>query len=159
VYSTRTSRDGGAAWLDGYVPKPSIRLRLFCFPYAGGNASSFRKWGSGLPGFVELCPVQLPGRGRRLHETLFRDVIECVKAAARGLLPYLYDPFALFGHSMGAIMAFEFANHVAREYGLMPRELVVSGRESPETACRDVVSYNAPDSELLTTLRQLNGMP
>src|SRR5947207_9818798 len=94
-------------WLSFPRPNPSARLRLFCFPYAGGGALNFRAWPTSLPSFVEVCPVQLPGRGNRLREPPLTDSQHIVKAMAESLLPYLDKPFALFGHGMGAIIAFE----------------------------------------------------
>jgi surfactin synthase thioesterase subunit len=96
-------------WIEYYKPNPQARLRLFCFPYAGGGAAVFRGWVDRMPGIVEVCPVQLPGRETRMKEAPFNRLSTLVPAAAQALLPYLDKPFAFFGHSMGALVSFEIA--------------------------------------------------
>src|SRR5258706_15017089 len=81
-------------------------LRLFFFPYAGGAASAYRLWSGAFSPEVEICPVQLPGRGGRFRETPFRRAPELVSAAADGLRPLMDRPFALCGHSMGEVDTF-----------------------------------------------------
>src|SRR2546423_1180212 len=93
-----------ASWLAYHTPNSSARLRLFCFPYAGGNAIVFRNWQQSLPSVVEVCPVQLPGRGGRTMEPPYTSLNEMVRAVANGLLPFLDKPFTFFGHSMGSIL-------------------------------------------------------
>src|SRR5262245_59846619 len=83
---------------------PHARLRLFCFPNAGGGASVFRGWQEALP-FAQVCPVQLPGRETRLGEAPFTRPEPLVQALAEGLRPALAGPFAFLGHSMGAMLA------------------------------------------------------
>ena len=92
-------------WLSCYKPNPAAKLRLFCFPYAGSGALIYRNWSKSLPAHVEVCPVQLPGRGSRQHETPFIRMDHPVKATLREMRPYFHKPFAFFGHSMGAIIA------------------------------------------------------
>jgi surfactin synthase thioesterase subunit len=85
------------------------RLRLFCFPYAGGGASIYRTWPDDLPRDVEVCAIQLPGRERRLSEPPLRSLQKAVEILVGVMRPYLDLPFALFGHSMGALLAYEVA--------------------------------------------------
>src|SRR5687767_7376567 len=96
------------------IPKPNSRakLRLFCFPYAGGAAYIYRSWGDTLPSLVEVCAVQLPGRGTRMSEKPLSDLSQVVAEAARGLQNYFDRPFAFFGHSMGALISFELARQL-----------------------------------------------
>lgn len=118
-------------WFRITDPRPSARIRLFCFPYAGGAASIFRDWQKHLPPDVELCPVQLPGRENRIRERPFSNARDLARELIPAMLPYLDRPFAFFGHSMGALIAYEAAcqlHHVHR-YG--PTCLMVSGRRSP----------------------------
>ncbi|HEX6046474.1 MAG TPA: thioesterase II family protein [Pyrinomonadaceae bacterium] len=146
-------------WLAYYEPNPRAKLRLFCFPYAGGSALVFHKWRDTLPPFVEVCPVQLPGRGNRLQAAPFTDMDPMVEAAGAALLPYFNMPFAFFGHSMGASISFELARLLRREGRRMPLHLYISGRRAPHIIDRDPPLYNLPDAELLTELRHLNGTP
>src|SRR5262245_156411 len=88
------------------------RLRLLCLPYAGGTASLYRQWPDGLPSAIEVCPVELPGRGVRLGEPPSSDLSRLCDdvIAAIDELPGL--PMAVFGHSMGAKLAFELARRL-----------------------------------------------
>src|SRR5262249_8945598 len=85
------------SWLAYHKPNNSAYLRLFCFPYGGGNAIAFRNWQQSLPSAIEVCPVQLPGRGGRTTESSYTSLNEMVRGVANGLLPYLDKPFAFFG--------------------------------------------------------------
>jgi glycosyltransferase involved in cell wall biosynthesis len=83
--------------------------RLFCFPHAGGGASAFARWERMLPAGVAVCPAQLPGRESRVSEPPLADMGALVQALAEAIQPHLGRPFAFFGHSMGAVVAFELA--------------------------------------------------
>jgi len=91
------------------------RLRLVCIPYAGGAAALYRSWAKDLPSTIDVCPVELPGRGLRLGEPLITDMTAMAEhiAAAIAELPGNL-PLALFGHSMGARIAFEMARRLDR---------------------------------------------
>jgi medium-chain acyl-[acyl-carrier-protein] hydrolase len=138
---------------------PQARLRLFCFHYAGGGPLIFRKWPDMLPSFVEVCPVQLPGRGSRLREPHFRQLMPLVEAVAENLQPYFDKPFAFFGHSMGAMISFELTRHLRREQGASPLQLFVSGRRAPQLPDTDPPTYDLPEKEFVEELRRLNGTP
>ena len=140
-------------WLSNWKPNHRARVRLFCFPYAGGGNSIFRSWQQNLSDTIEVCSVQLPGRDSRISEPPCTAVDQLVSAASEGLAPYLDKPFALFGHSMGAVIAFEFARHLRKEYGAQPVHLFVSGRPSPQTISKpldvDHVEEWLEDPELM----------
>src|SRR5215471_13862314 len=87
-------------WLANVQGRKAPLLRLFCLPYAGGSAVVFHNWQKYLPLDVEIYPVQLPGRGMRLHEVPFTSMDALVEAMLDALLPFLDCPFALLGHSM-----------------------------------------------------------
>jgi len=146
-------------WIAHARPSPAARLRLFCFPYAGGNAGTYRSWGERLPAGVEVLPVELPGRASRFREPLCRGAAEVVAQAAGALAPYLDRPYAFFGHSMGSLIAFEFARQL-RDRGLgEPLYLFASARRAPQQPSREEPVYNLPDPQLLDKLRDLNGTP
>src|SRR5262245_19608067 len=94
-------------WLTVFRPDPSAKLRLFCLPHAGGAASLYRRWADALPPDIELNAVQLPGRENRFSEPPFVRWRPLVEALADGLASKLDKPFALFGHSMGAMLGYE----------------------------------------------------
>jgi medium-chain acyl-[acyl-carrier-protein] hydrolase len=152
---------GGAdlRWLAYREVNPRARLRLFCLPYAGGGASVFRGWAAALPADVEVCPVQLPGRESRLREPPFERARPLVEALAGALEPHLGMPFALFGHSMGAMLCFELARELRRRQWPPPLHLFVSGRRAPQLPAREAPIHDLPEPEFLARLRELNGTP
>src|SRR5919197_5894001 len=121
------TKGSATPWLISYRLSPRARARLFCFPYAGGAAHIFRQWPQRLPEGVEVCAVQPPGRGGRLRERPFTSLGELVAAAAPALRPFMELPFAFYGHSMGATVAYELARRLEEEGRAGPLHLFVSG--------------------------------
>ena len=146
-------------WLIRPEVKPAARLRLFCFTYAGGGASIYRPWTRELPPELELCAVQLPGRENRLLEPAYTEMPALVEQLGTVLAPYLDRPFAFFGHSMGALVAFEMARTVRRRYGRSALHLFVSGHAAPRIARRRPPVYQLPDAAFVDAIRELNGTP
>ena len=150
----------GNLWLGYWRRKPQARIRLFCFPYAGGGASLFHTWSELLPREIEVCPVQLPGREERLAEKPFSTMPELLDALVPALLPYLDMPYAFFGHSMGTLISFEFARHLYRiGHSLKPVHLLVSGHTAPQLPDPDPPTYHLPEQEFIEELRRLKGTP
>ena len=148
------------AWILGARPQQLARRRLFCVPYAGGAASAYRGWSEMLPADVEVCPVQLPGRGSRFREAPFRKVSDLVPALAEGLLPLLDVPFALFGHSMGALVAFELARELRRRGAAAPVLLALSGHQAPTRPESEPPFSHLPDAQFLEEVRRrYDGIP
>ncbi|HVG20214.1 MAG TPA: alpha/beta fold hydrolase [Blastocatellia bacterium] len=146
-------------WVSFPKPRPGAGLRLFCFPYAGGNTLIFRSWVNALPEGVEACPVQLPGRGPRLAEKRFTRLLPLAHAIAEGILPYCNKPFAMFGHSMGAMLSFEVARYLRAHSGIEPVQLFVSGRRAPQIPDTDAPTYNLPEPEFIQELKRIQGTP
>lgn len=130
------------------------RIRLFCLPYAGVGASVFHPWAQGLPPDIDLCAVQLPGRENRLRERPFTRLLEAVEALAVVLRPSLDVPFALFGHSMGALIAFELARQLQKRYGQSPAILFVSGRQAPQVQETTPPFFDWPEAEFVAEVRR-----
>ncbi len=135
----------------------SVRLRLFCLPHAGGNALLYRPWRRLFPAGIDLCPIELPGRGARLREPPFTRMDALTDALAEALEPLLSVPFAFFGHSMGAAIAYEAARRLRRPAG--PVHLFISGRAAPDPAFEPRALHRLPDAELLAALARLGGTP
>lgn len=146
-------------WIIRTRPNPQARLRLFCFPYAGGSAATYRRWPDIFPQSIEVCAVQLPGRGSRLHEPAFASAEALVPVLADALAPHLNGPVAFFGHSMGAIIAFELARYLRAERKRDLTHLFVSGRRAPQIKLDEAVTYDLPEPEFIEAIRDLNGTP
>ena len=138
-----------AAWFPGIenVEGP----RLFCFPHAGGGTSLLN--GAGI------VPVRLPGRESRVAEAPFERMEALVSALAAAIAGLLDRPFAFFGHSMGAIVAFELARELHRRGLVPPRMLIASGARAPRYRLGHVPPPEPADDELLAELLRLSGMP
>jgi medium-chain acyl-[acyl-carrier-protein] hydrolase len=145
----------------GIVRRPVAepRLRIFCFPHAGGGASAYGAWPAEMPPDVELVAVQPPGRERRIAEPPFDRMEPLVDAAYAALSPLWNRPFAFFGHSTGALVAFELARRLRREGAPGPLHLVASGRWAPHLSDPEPPVYAMPRDELIAALRRYGGTP
>jgi medium-chain acyl-[acyl-carrier-protein] hydrolase len=130
-----------------------------CFPHAGGAASAFADWHAWMPTGIEVRPVQLPGRWNRIAEEPFTSVRDIVEALGEFIPPLLDRPFALFGHSMGALVAFEVCRYLRRHGLPAPVHLFVAGRRAPHLPETDGLSASLPQAEFLERLRKLDGIP
>lgn len=146
-------------WFIRFQASPRARLRLFCFPYAGGGANIYRKWAASLPDEIEVYGVQLPGRGTRLSEAPISNLPQLADAIAEAITAYLDAPFACFGHSMGAVIGFELIHRLRQRHGVEPVHLFVSGRCSPQTPNDGPITYYLPEPEFIAELNRLNGTP
>jgi medium-chain acyl-[acyl-carrier-protein] hydrolase len=146
-------------WLTKFEPNDKARVRLFCFPYAGGGAYIFRGWSKGLPPTVEVCSIQLPGRQNRLKEPPLTRLSTLVERVAQAMRVYLDKPFAFFGHSMGALVGFELARYLRREDSIEPVRLFVSGHAAPQLPAARPPIHNLPTPQFKEKLRDLNGTP
>ena len=146
-------------WLAYREVNPRARLRMFCFPYAGGGASAYRGWGASLPNDLEVCPVQLPGRESRLREPPFTQPAPLIQAIADALAPYMDMPFVFFGHSMGGMISFELSRELRRRGKTLPLHIFTSGRRAPQVPAREEPIHDLPEPEFIIKLRELNGTP
>ena len=147
------------SWIAFRKPRPRARVRLFCFPYAGGGALFFRDWPSEAPEEIDVLPVQLPGREQRLRDKPYTRMDPLIDALTQALGHHLDLPFAIFGHSMGSVIGYEVAQRLRRDRGLAPLLLAVSARRAPQLPPRQEEDYKLPDPELCDRLRQMNGTP
>lgn len=135
-------------------PERPGRQRLFCFPHGGGSAAEFVRWARHLPE-VEIHAVQLPGRGSRLSERVLTDMDELV-AAVVAAMP-TGAPYSVFGHSLGALVAFEVTRALAEEGRRLPDRLVVSGHAAPSLPRTAPPLHQLGDEELLTAVGERHG--
>ncbi|HEV2641034.1 MAG TPA: alpha/beta fold hydrolase [Actinocrinis sp.] len=145
----------GESWVRVYRPAPD-GVRLFCFPHAGGSASYFLPWARSLPQDVEVLAVQYPGRQDRAREPCARAIPDLADRIHAALRPLPDEPYAFFGHSMGAILAFEVAARIVRDQGVGPAHLFVSGRRAPSLV-RTENLHLASTAALVAEMRALGG--
>lgn len=133
--------------------------RLFCFPFAGGGTAPYRAWIEALKTKAEVCPVRLPGRESRLLEPAIDNMEELIDALLKQITPFLEKPFAFYGHSMGAAIAFELTRALRRAGLPEPRALYVSSARAPQFRLGHESQPNPADAALLDQLRRLEGIP
>lgn len=143
-------------WLHRPRPVEAPRARLVCFPHSGGTASFYRDWPGLVPGDVEVLPVQYPGREERLREPLAGDMGELADRISDALAPEMAVPVTLFGHSLGAVVAYEVAVRLRDRCPAVPHALVVSGHPGPGRE-RPGAWHSATDAELCAELLRLGG--
>jgi medium-chain acyl-[acyl-carrier-protein] hydrolase len=143
-------------WLWFPVRRPMASLRLVCIPYAGGGAGIFRSWPVSFP-YAEVAVVRLPGRERRFNQAPFRDFGKLLDALAAELTPLRDRPLALFGHSMGALLAFELARLMSANSGPDPVKLFVSGCRAPDLFSIRTSQFS--DAEFIDHLRTFRLLP
>ena len=146
-------------WFQVTRPVDAPKLRLFCFSYAGGNASTYRDWHKLLPRDVEVCSVQLPGRGSRFKERAYTTLSSLLDALQQAIVPHIDVPYAFFGHSMGAQLAYELARRLRDSGCREPSCLIVSGRRAPQRPPRNKPIHTLPEGEFREEIRRLNGTP
>ncbi|MEV0456301.1 thioesterase II family protein [Catellatospora methionotrophica] len=149
-----TSIERGAAWLRVFAPVPGARRRLICLPHAGGAAGFFRTWPARLPVDTELVAVRYPGRQDRLHEACVSHMDDLADLITEALEPLLDRPLSLFGHSMGASVAYEVARRLEQRHGFRPDRLFASGREAPHRT-RDIDPASRTDEVLIDEMHGL----
>jgi medium-chain acyl-[acyl-carrier-protein] hydrolase len=143
---TNITDDAGNSWWRVIKSAPDCRLRLFCFPYAGGNAAIFHEWAGLLPSAVKLCVITLPGRGLRLSEPSLTCIETIAEGFSQAAKPFLNRPITFFGHSVGGLLAFESAHILRRETGLEPSHLFVSATNAPQLPYPGRPPYDGSDA-------------
>ena len=149
-------------WIVRPQVREDARLQLVCLPQAGGNAWTYRQWAERLPGEIELLAIQYPGHGDRLGERPYREFDRLLSGVTRYLAPELNRPYALFGHSMGALLAFE-TGRALQETGASPAEHVfLSGYNAPgglSIPDAGTPVHAMSDSQLLDRIEALDCTP
>ena len=147
-------------WLAQRDIRPAARMRLFCLPHAGSGSAAFYRWKRELPATIDVCPVLLPGREARLREGSLIDAVALVRELYAATRSYLDLPFAIFGHSMGSLLAYEWAVQLAEAHMPAPVCLFVSGREGAHLPLSHPDIHGMGDEEFVEELqRRYGGTP
>ncbi|WP_018014701.1 thioesterase II family protein [Teredinibacter turnerae] len=146
-------------WLPRVESNPDAELRLFCLSYAGGGASVYYPWRHVVPDLVEVCPVQLPGREERVDEPCISEFDQVVELLAPVMGEYLDIPYMIYGHSMGAGLAFELSHRLLNDYDKPPSHLFVGAHRSPTQPYGYPSVKSTSEDVVLDVLSGFEGMP
>jgi medium-chain acyl-[acyl-carrier-protein] hydrolase len=156
--ATAPAKASAEIWFQRFGSARHPRMRLFCFPYAGGFASLFGGWAAGLPADIEVRGVQLPGRPPRMKEAPYTRLAPLIGALAQQITPLTGIPFAFFGHSLGGLVAYTLARELHRRGGACPSRLFISGCPAPHLR-RTRNLHGLPEGEFRSQLDRLGGTP
>ena len=145
-------------WIKCLSPRSAPRLRLICFPYAGGGINVYKRWPPFFSKDIEVHAVHLPGRESRYKEGFAKTMNEVAKSVASELAQYRKQPLAFFGHSMGAIVAYEVARTLKKKYDWELEALIVSGRRPPHIYTGGDL-HKQPDQVFISEICRYNGTP
>ncbi|HVW29990.1 MAG TPA: alpha/beta fold hydrolase [Polyangiaceae bacterium] len=134
-------------------------MPLFCIPYAGGSAAVYRSWAEAMPRWLELQPLHLPGRGRRIGVPPVARWSSLIDLLVDDVAPMVKEPFGIFGHSMGALIGFELAHALRERLGVEPRWLGVSACVAPARRAYDDTWLTASRERVIEQLRSFGGTP
>lgn len=132
-------------------------INIFCLPYAGGSAGIYREWQAATPKWVNVIPIHLPARGVRQRMTPIHDWQLLLDLIVTDLKPYLDFPFAIYGHSMGALIGLELAHAIRSRFRLTPAWMGVSACAAPSRRQRQEQWLTCPREELIAEMKALNG--
>src|SRR5262249_47912819 len=135
------------------------RVQLICLPYAGAGAAAYRGWQGLFPHWIELIPLDLPGRGLRQVERALDDWHELIDVVMKTVRARVTGPLALFGHSMGALVAIEVAHALRASDAPAPLWIGASGCVAPRRRERDLTWLDCSEQRLVAELRSLGGTP
>jgi medium-chain acyl-[acyl-carrier-protein] hydrolase len=146
------------SWYLEYKKNPDATIRLFCFHHSGGGASAYYPWIDYLSPKIELITIQPPGRENRFTEPLNNNIKDIVAKLSEGFDIYKNKPFFVFGHSLGALISFEFIKSIHQLYSLYPRHMIISATKAPHLPFRMKHLSQLDDKSLKEELKIYNGI-
>lgn len=147
-----------STWFVRPVERPQAKINLFCLPYAGGNTRIFQSWPESLPEFVELVAIELPGRGRRIHEPAFDSMEALVQELSFALYSQIDKPYVVIGHSMGSRIALNTLSKLDQLGCAPPLHFIASGSAPPHILRKRKKIHTLSDDEFIKELRSYNGI-
>ncbi len=145
-------------WFIHPRPNPNATARLFCFHPAGGNALFFHNWAKELHPSIEPILIQLPRRGSHLGKPLLTRMDPVISYLSKAILEYCNKPYYFFGHSLGALIAFELTHALQKNNKPLPYCLFASGKSPPHLSSNKS-TYHLSDRDFIDAVKQYNGLP
>ncbi|MGA4721891.1 thioesterase II family protein [Fictibacillus nanhaiensis] len=139
---------------------PKAKVKLICFPYAGGGVSFFRKWVKEIPDYFEIYSISLPGRENKLKDVSYENYLPLVQDISKNIISQLKDDrLIFFGHSLGAIISFEVSHFLMKHYQKLPLILFASSCKAPHFFIENNPLGRLSNDELIIKLKEINGTP
>jgi surfactin synthase thioesterase subunit len=136
-----------------------MKVNIFCLPFAGGSRYSYQGYEKYATAQVTIIPVDLPGRGSRFSEPLLQNVHDMAGDIFQQLCPRLHEPYALYGHSMGALLSYLLTKRILQEGLPAPLHLFLTGRAAPSVIKHETAIHALPKHEFFEALAKLGGCP
>lgn len=146
-------------WFKVYRSYQQPKLRVFCFPYAGGSAQVFSDWVNKLPHGVDIFAIQAPGRGRRFSEKPIACLQEKVKQLHSAILSYNDCPYMFIGHSNGALLAFELARELQKSGNCRLKHIILSAKRAPHLPNIKEPIHDLPQNDFVKKLKEYDFTP
>lgn len=135
-------------------------MKLFCLPYAGGSSAIYTTWKNYVNPNIELCPIELAGRGKRFQEPLYNTIEEMVNDVYDQIKDDVEkDSYAIFGHSMGSIIAYELCYKLEEKNARKPVHIFFSGHKAPNIIRDEESIHDLPNEQFKNKLIELGGTP
>ena len=134
-------------------------MKVFFLPFAGGSKYSYNGFFSEAPNDIDVVRVELPGRGSRLSEPLLENIDDLVDDVLKQIGPHLREPYAIFGHSMGALLAFLITKKIINNGAAEPKHLFVSGCKAPSVIRGSEIRSSLPREVFISRLKEYGGSP
>lgn len=148
------------SWIPLNIRKThSPRIRLFCLPYAGGSSFAYRSIENFISSEIDMCSIELPGHGARINETARDRIEELIPQIAYGIEDHLDIPFAFFGHSMGALLAFELSHYLESHFQKKADYLFLSAMRAPHLPSKFPSMGSLSQKDFLERVKQLGELP
>jgi len=149
--------------MNKWIIRPKVnnhaRLRLFCFPYAGSSAVvTYKFLVDSLSEDIEVCPIEFPGRGARMAEPLIYDIEEVMAELSYLIKDFSDLPYAFLGHSMGALVSYELAQHLSSNFKVSPQKLYLSAHNAPQLPREGKIMHKLKRDQFLDELKNMNGI-
>ena len=134
------------------------KVKLYCIPYSGGNFNSYAEFRKYFPNYIDVVNLELPGRGKRVVDPLLYNIDEMVSDLFEQIKNYLQKPYAIYGHSLGALLGFLLYKNIHEKGYDLPDRIFVSGQTAPVLIRTDNI-HLLPDEEFINMLRKMGGTP